>query len=69
MKIIIINNTILSLENVRRVDKYESHNKKEMHGITITYCDNEEEHCYFNYDDSAYLNNIFESIAIKLSED
>lgn len=68
MKIIIANDSIVSLENVRRVDKKESHNKKENHYIEITYCDKESEYIYFSYADKEYFEAIFDGIGAKLAQ-
>lgn len=68
MKVIIANDSIVSLENVRRVDKKESHNKKERHGIVITYCDREYESIYFDYADKEYFEAIFQGIGTRLAE-
>ena len=68
MKIIIVNNSIVSLENVRRVDKRESDNKKERHRIMITYCDKEIECIYFDYTDKEYFEAIFQGIGARLAE-
>lgn len=68
MKIIVVDDSIVSLENVRRVDKKESHNKKESHSIVITYCDKEREWIYFDYPNKEYFETIFQGIGIKLAE-
>lgn len=68
MKIVIVNDSIVSLENVRRVNKKESNNKKEEHSIRITYCDGESEWIYFDYADKEYFEAIFNGIGSKLAE-
>lgn len=68
MKIVVVKDSIVSLENVRRVDKKESNNKKESHTIKITYCDKESEWIYFSYADKEYFEAIFRGIGSKLAE-
>ena len=68
MKIVIVNDSIVSLENVRRVDKKESHNKKENHYIVVTYCDKESEWIPFGYADKEYFEAVFQGIGAKLAQ-
>jgi hypothetical protein len=68
MKAVMVNDSIISLENVRRVDRRQSHNKKEQHTITIHYTDDRHEVIFFPYDDLDFFNAIFEGIFNKLTE-
>lgn len=68
MKIIIVGDSIISLKNVRRVDKHESYSKKENHYIIITYYNNQKEHLLFDYADKQRFETVFYDIGIKLAE-
>ena len=69
MKIVIVNDSIVSLENVRRVDKRESHNKKEQHYIVIYYCDKTSESIRFDYTDKEHFEATFQGIGLNLAEE
>lgn len=68
MKIITVKDSIISLENVRRVDKLETYNKRENHYIIITYYNNQKEHILFDYADKQCFETVFYDIGLKLAE-
>ena len=69
MKTIMIGDSILSLENVRRVDREISHNKRESHKIRISYCDGATEWAVIDYNDKEDLDTFFYAIRNILTED
>lgn len=69
MKVIMVNDSIVSLENVRRVDRERASNKKEPHCIVVYYTNSASESIYFNNDSLVDFNSTFENIFHRLTED